>query len=698
MSEQTVINLSPRKNFIAMVISDSDSDEGLNEGHERQGLPSSQDFPVEKSDVVMNFDSRGKKDGKEKSKDKKRWSFMSTYSSSSSLSKKRKSTLSSNNSIDNNGPQKSTPLKMKSISPQKSNSPNKRTSMSTLHTNYMDNDQNRSLFKRSSTSSSLKQLIGKFNFADENHENRLKHSPSFNIKAHASERSVKTSLDNNKRKPLAPLASNVVQGGARDNTKFKKPNDKSLLSLTTTSTNVSIDSKKNWKFWKKNSQLSRSTSSQSVAVNQQQREYSNVAPTLKKKSSLSSLFSSSSTTYSNVRGSEGAQINDYNLRKKSSTSNLSIKHLKHKTSQSSLQNFKVRRKTNTTASIDREASISGNIKISLPTPDTESRNKIDTKLNNSNSLMSIKSHISSIPVSTADYKSIVLNRLLEHCDFKYIINDDELNDLEGSIYTIPKDKDNITDYISRFIDPRTSESIISKQLSLDSEDNGFYSPEISLHELICLRLCQNSMGLPFLLQAYLYRKTEQQSDKLYLMLFMKDSGEPLHSINISDWEQVASIFWQCTTILYVNEIKLSFEHRNLILQNILIDRVGNITLCDFKGSRLTSKFDTQVLFTRLDHPLFYQGGRNGQYEIYEMMRTILPVPNSWSSFEPRINLLWLYYLITELLKKGYANNLPPSKILNNLIKLSEVLNPHATENITTSINSTGDLLKLKELF
>ena len=674
------------KNFIAMVISDDDSGS-------HSSVSSSPDKVMgNQTNLIID---KGKNDLGSNNKEKKRWSFMSNHSLNSS--NKRWSTLSLNTNGDFNGKEKGSTKEAFSQSSIKSS---KRISITSGGSSgeHAIAIKIPSL-KRSSTSSSLKQLFNKIainddSFDNKDKENSLKALPSFyNLNQKVDLRQTNTTT---MRSPLSPLNDNILTPKNQRHSVFLHPanvrKENSFSHSHTPSFNAPNSAK--WKFWKRDSNLSRSGSLQTLDIVAVDRNHGFTESKLKKKASFSSIF----TSNSNFGDSD-----ENTLKKKPSTSNLSIGGLKHKTSHSSLQQFKLRRKVSNNNIQMNGTSVAGKSQISLPIPDKASRHKIKTKLQNSNSLVSLQSFVSSTPVVKADYDQNILQQILEICDVKYFVDDNDLNSKNRKIYKLSSKKQNISTHVWRFLDETTSETIICKKLSLGTFEDALCSKELCLQELIALRLCKNTMGLPFLLQSYIYREDRYKSrsdanddDGLYLMLFLKDNGTPLSRIPLVNWSQSLSIFWQCTTALYVMETKFLFEHRNLNHDHILVDSVGNVTLCDFKSSRFQSNNEAQTIYTRLDHPFFYQGSKDYQYEIYDLMRELLPSPSSWRSFEPRTNLLWLHYLVVKLLEKGNKRQ-SGDKSKYKLLKLSQLLEPSSTESEISGIFSCGDLLKLREL-
>lgn len=422
--------------------------------------------------------------------------------------------------------------------------------------------------------------------------------------------------------------------------------------------------------------------------------------------------------YSNVDYNNSTH--NVSLKKKSSTSSLvmsGLKHrtsqhsLKHKTSHSSLNKFKTRRKSNnddgssfltTSSSVNSGHGSSGgtssNPKISLPIPNQVSRDKIRTKLKNSTSLLSLNSHI---PVDKKTYDETMLNQLLQLCTVEYAIDFIDLDsEPHKHLETLSSNHSiQLSNHVWRSastLDP--NQTIICKKFILANDDD-----EVILKELQMLSLCKMTPGLPQLLQSYIVTKNTNENT---LYVFLRDHGNPITETILTSWSQCLKIFWQCVNILYVAETKFQFEHRNLTLNHILIDKNGTVTLCDLSMSRATYGKDA-VLFTRLDHPVFFQGGHDYLFDTYHSMRSVfVQHGEQWNNFEPRTNLLWLRYVAMNLLIKNKNNKLMgPGR--EQLTKIVTLLDHHGSlsgnkrgshlfgKRKEYDIKSAGDLLRYK---
>lgn len=657
--------------------------------------------------------------------EKKRWSFMSNHSSTSSNdnAKKRWSRLSSfTDSKDKESKREEKEKFVRRVPTQGSGSASshKRISLD------QHSEQTPTSIKRSSTGSSLKQLFGLIALNDDNKENQYHHKKQDNFKVPATTQ--------NRAQPLKGRSNTGVENSPRQrhssffgknelprrqSSRFNthSPSISSLSSLTSSS---------KWKFWQRsgnntgNNSGKNNTKKNNTNNNNRDRVISRplsthslmgapADPTTRTKSSFSELHKAIYTNNNNSSFDDNSSSISNSLSKRLSSSNLSLsnlKHrssqssLKHKSSQSSLQRFKTRRKSN---NMVEEGSISSSgshpylPKISLPVVDQMSRDKIRNKLRNSSSLLSLHS---SLPIIIKDYDEVLMQQILEYCDVR-----DELLPDDGYIPPL-KNSVKLSTHVFRAQSEGTN--VVYKTILLGTLEDVTYSKSMCLHELKMLRLCKGTTGLPHLLKAFVVRERSTSNeaatthstmdDKLYLLLIIRDNGSPLSRVKLSTWPQALKIFWQVVTTLYVAETKFGFEHRNLTLDHILVDDHMNVTLCDLKCARAHWTLNHEILFTRLDHPLFFQGGGDYQFEIYSSMRVILS-ETSWDSYEPRTNLLWLHFLLYKLFY-DYGDKLELQGRAR-LAALAQLLDPNSNARRSVfrrneiEVKSCGDLLRFK---
>lgn len=164
-----------------------------------------------------------------------------------------------------------------------------------------------------------------------------------------------------------------------------------------------------------------------------------------------------------------------------------------------------------------------------------------------------------------------------------------------------------------------------------------------------------------------------EADQLYCILVMAHAGEALETFKLRDSHEAFDIFRQVLWALAAAEANLEFEHRDLHWGNIVIERMSSgvrVSVIDFTLSRArpapatprpgeapSNPADRTSFYTRLDHPDFFRGKGDYQFDIYRYMQRLLvsrsrdqSVPD-WSLFEPRTNVLWLHYLVLKLLDK-----------------------------------------------
>lgn len=407
------------------------------------------------------------------------------------------------------------------------------------------------------------------------------------------------------------------------------------------------------------------------------------------------------------------------IKKRTSTQSLSLSQLKHRTSQqslkhktshSSLQKFTTRRKSITddvSSFLTLASSIhsahssnngtSGNNQISLPIPNQVSRDKIRTKLKNSTSLLSLNS---SLPMNKKIYDETMLNNLLDLCTVKCVIEFDELDTNQyAHLETLSKNHSvQLSNKVWRATSTiDNSQTIICKKISLTNDDNNMIMRELNI-----LNIISGTPGMPQILQCYILQDANEEK---FLHIFLKDNGDPLSEIEVTSWSQCLKYFWQCVNILYVMETKFQFEHRNLTLNHILVDKNGNVTLCDLSTSRIKCP-NEKILFSRLDHPIFFQGGTDYLFDTYNLMRSIFIHRNEqWDAFEPITNLIWLRYLLILVLLKNKDKTLmgPGREQLTRLMSVLECNISHSSKRSSHIFNKRkdievrvcGDLLRIK---
>ncbi|KIY69735.1 hypothetical protein CYLTODRAFT_215242 [Cylindrobasidium torrendii FP15055 ss-10] len=173
--------------------------------------------------------------------------------------------------------------------------------------------------------------------------------------------------------------------------------------------------------------------------------------------------------------------------------------------------------------------------------------------------------------------------------------------------------------------------------------------------------------------------------QVYAILVLPNGGPDLESYNFklpakTGWRQASSIFWQVAKGLAHAEQLVSFEHRDLHLGQILVKdlpaasatalraQVRNhdvasskewmdssahrvkVTIIDLGLSRMDAGDGSggeMIHWTPFDDEVF-EGEGDYQFAIYRMMRD--QNLDEWETFRPLSNVMWLHYLVINLLK------------------------------------------------
>ncbi|KOG99485.1 protein kinase ALK1 [Saccharomyces eubayanus] len=728
------------KRFIALEVSDNDDDYDTDLTTETGDELDSSVIPRMRSSKASLNTTGHSIPRKNTNNSKKRWSLLSNHSTvSSSKSKKRWSVLSSSFTSETHKDRDP-----RGTSQQKRKSLQSYSSLDTVASNTSLSAS--SSLKRSSTGLSLRQLFTKIVINDETPQ------PGIGIpggKENLPPTSNKKTLpiapigseQNRLRTPLKPLNNQARRSTLQQQQQYQHQHQQpqSLVNASFSSRRSSISSTASsssaskWKFWKKDRSMpppmlqADHHSMNSFSVVNRRDSATPVDPRIKvkHKSSFSEFHKAifNSNTYS--ESSDTVSSMETSLKTKASSSSLSLgvlknrnsqSSLKHKSSHASLQKFKRNKAkssimappTTTSSSNDDSCSYSSKSstlshRISLPVPDQVSRDKIQNKLRNSNSLLSLNSTTSS-PMNKNDHDESLLRQILQNCDIKKI-----LNPAKGDILPLINDASHLSSIQLTSHIWQIGE-VICKKIALGSiNDITWDTKFLSLQELEKYRIMKQKFGgIPQLLKSFVVKEA---NNTLCLYLLFKDHGTPISLISLKNWKQILKIFWSCVGIINNLETNLKFEHRNLTLDNILMDGNGNITIIDFKCSRLQTPQE-DVLCLRLDHPLFFPNGKDKnkineyqyqfEFEIYQSMRILLNMDSK--VFEPMTNLYWLYYLSRILLRLGDRKL---GKNDSNRDKLAKVVS-HLEMNLAvhkrggqifkrleaTDIKNTGDLLKL----
>ncbi|KAL3241513.1 protein kinase ALK1 RNJ42_02627 [Nakaseomyces bracarensis] len=733
-------------NVLALVVSDNEDDydssvDSVSDNtittEVEQPIESS---PIPKPTVVI---PKLRVNDREKSSSSKRWSFISNHSSSSL---KRWSMLSSIPSEPSNrsvsGP-KDASKRLSSASNFSVDS----MGLDNVAKRHTSSDKNSiPSLKRSSTGMSLRHLLNKIvpddsdkaSSINSEKENILVNKETVTPMKSSSNRVPLRTVTNEHTAHRSK--SRMSLNKSRHSVHFNPANtDETTVSsrLSKSSSITSLSSK--LKFWKRNSVISSSASSRSLRISEPT-DFTVMDSSMRTKTSFSDLHKSmySSQHYITSFPQETPEINRYVkehpqsrlnpvlLNKKKSGSSLSInnglKHfssssslslggiknksshssmnVKHKASHSSLHKLqKNRRKSNngddrSSISSNTASSINTNYQISLPVPDQVSREKIRNKLKNSTSLLSLNS---SIPVFKKEFDESLLQEILTYCDSQQVIDnlrytDDEIIGILKSLGSASKISNNV--WKSDKVGPLSEKNVIFKKIDLGSLDDITYSKKATaLHELKVHKYTSDIPGLTKLLRAYVVTSEianpagmdNDDLNSLYLILVMRDHGIALSSlVPIDNWRISATLFWNTVAVLANVEQKLQFEHRNLLLDHILVNPMDySVTLCGLKSSRFQQDDMNTIAFTRLDDPIFFQrNATDNQYDLYSTMRLYLSENSGGQTntnhpvcakFEPRSNLLWLHNLSRRLLTE--TDDSKNQVIKEQMFKINSLIDP-----------------------
>ncbi|UMM29340.1 hypothetical protein L5515_011747 [Caenorhabditis briggsae] len=173
-----------------------------------------------------------------------------------------------------------------------------------------------------------------------------------------------------------------------------------------------------------------------------------------------------------------------------------------------------------------------------------------------------------------------------------------------------------------------------------------------------------------------YAKTVKESENTHPKIYSSEQqksivfvsgngGIALEDFVLKSEEEIFSILHQIIISMMVAEEALSFEHRDLHLGNILIDRNGDqevlykfnnekfalkthglkVSIIDFTLSRI-SKEGTTVYLDLENDPDIFKGEGNPQFDVYRQMRE--NNGGEWMTFNRRTNLMWIVYIANSL--------------------------------------------------
>lgn len=243
------------------------------------------------------------------------------------------------------------------------------------------------------------------------------------------------------------------------------------------------------------------------------------------------------------------------------------------------------------------------------------------------------------------------------------------------------------------------------------------------------------------------KKANYSSDQLWAVIEMQDAGTDLEQLveagNCAPIWDVWDVFWQVVLSLAKGEEGAEFEHRDLHLGNICVNRKEDgedmavdvkkklgftrieTTIIDYTISRCRMQ-DESVAFLDLDRDsTLFEGDSTEeyQYDIYRYMRGVMYLDSayscpteeevkgsgrSWEQFHPQTNLVWLHLVLYKLLEQMQwpSSKRAPAKKMKEkhklwkracdlefvLSKVQELLDPGAI--CENGIRSARDLVVL----
>ncbi|EFO87073.1 hypothetical protein CRE_29276 [Caenorhabditis remanei] len=151
------------------------------------------------------------------------------------------------------------------------------------------------------------------------------------------------------------------------------------------------------------------------------------------------------------------------------------------------------------------------------------------------------------------------------------------------------------------------------------------------------------------------------NDQKFIVIVSANGGVALEDFVLKSENEMLSILHQLILSMLAAESLLEFEHRDLHLGNVLIDRCGveeldymigghkiplkahgvKVNIIDFTLSRI-SKGPTTVFLDLENDPGVFEGTGDPQFDVYRQMRA--NCNGNWIKFENRTNLMWIEYI------------------------------------------------------
>jgi serine/threonine-protein kinase haspin len=249
------------------------------------------------------------------------------------------------------------------------------------------------------------------------------------------------------------------------------------------------------------------------------------------------------------------------------------------------------------------------------------------------------------------------------------------------------------------------------------------------------------------------KKTSYREDQLWAVIEMQDAGTDLERIQLRTVWTIWDVFWSVTLALAKGEQEAEFEHRDLHMGNICIKtrkddgkispenaRIRDIrrkldfsgiesTIIDYTLSRAETmgidpdagpEVKSRVEFMDLatEDDLFEADASDEyQYEIYRYMRSamyfsdpladytkrkheISDIARTWAGFHPQTNLIWLHFILHELLKHVVW----PSKSMKTTLEYVDLRNSEdqkmarrKAKELESSLKHLRRLLKIQSI-
>merc|ERR1711971_817700 len=190
---------------------------------------------------------------------------------------------------------------------------------------------------------------------------------------------------------------------------------------------------------------------------------------------------------------------------------------------------------------------------------------------------------------------------------------------------------------------------------------------------------------------------QDDNDQQFVVLELKNSGEDLEGVTLTNASQGWAIFQQVAHALAIAEKLLAFEHRDLHWGNVLIQTCTEkhilfghasetfkvetqgvrATIIDFSLSRLSLPTDTDdvdnIIYNNLtEDPDLFKSEGDYQFDIYRMMRS--HTNNEWEKFHPKTNVMWLHYMLDKLTGEVLYKNKKSKAHASALGKMRHVKN------------------------